>query len=83
MGVVRFSQRVSSSAAGEPVSQHAFEFFGAPGVSVHARVAGLRIIPEIQYGLAGAPDLAWPVSRRGLLASLRVVVAFEVDRIRY
>ena len=83
LGVARFAQRVGAPPAGVTVSEHAIEFFAAPGLSVQARVAGLRVIPEIQYYLAGKPELPWPVSHRGLVTSVRVVIPFEVDRIRY
>ncbi|MBI2072356.1 MAG: hypothetical protein HYW06_05800 [Gemmatimonadetes bacterium] len=83
LGVARFAQRAGVPGAGFTTSDHAMEFFGAPSLSVQAHVAGLVLIPEIQYQWAGSPDLPWPVSHRGPVASLRVVVPFEVDRIRY
>lgn len=84
VGVARFAQR-SAGPTGGPLtgSEHATEFFAAPGLSVQAHVIGLVFIPEMQYYLVGNPDLSWPVSYRGPVASLRVVVSFEVDRIRY
>ena len=42
----------------------------------------LALIPELQYGLGHAPMLAYPVQPSGLLASVRVVLAFEIDRIK-
>lgn len=83
LGAARFAQRADAPPGGAAVSAHAIEFFAAPGLSVHLRVAGLRIIPEIQYFLAGDPDLPWRVSHRGPVTSMRIVVPFEVDRIRY
>jgi hypothetical protein len=49
---------------------------------MQAHVAGLVLIPEVQYGLAGDPEMPRPVTHRGLTASLRVVVPFEVRRVR-
>lgn len=83
LGVAWFAQRAGGSAAAVTVSQHAIEFVGGPSLSVQAHVAGLVLIPEVQYQWAGTPELAWPVSHRGPVASLRVVVPIEVDRIRY
>ncbi len=83
LGAALFAQRADAPPGGAVVSAHAIEFFAAPGLSAQVRLAGLRFIPEIQYFLAGNPDLPWPVSHRGPATSLRIVVPFEVDRIRY
>ncbi len=85
LGVARFTQRATGpgAGAGATVSARAIEFLGGPTLSVQAHVAGLVLIPEVQYQWAGDPDLPWPVRHQGLVASLRVVVPFEVDRIRY
>jgi hypothetical protein len=84
LGWARFAQRVSPSAGGQPVvREHGTKFFGAPSISLQARVAGLLVIPELQYYLAGDPELPQPVSHRGLVSSLRIVVPFEVGRIRH
>ncbi len=84
LGWARFAQRVGPPAGGQSVvREHSTAFFGAPSVSLQARVAGLLVIPELQYYLAGDPELPQPVSHRGLVASLRIVVPFEVGRIRH
>lgn len=83
LGAVWFAQRVGGPAVASAATEHAIEFVGGPSLSVQAHLAGLVLIPEIQYQWAGNPDLPWPVSHQGPVASLRVVVPFEVDRIRY
>lgn len=80
LGVAWFAQRTGGPPA---ASDHAAEFVGGPSLSVQAHVAGLVLIPEVQYQWAGNPDLPWPVAHRGPVALLRVVLPFEVDRIRY
>ena len=80
LGVAWFAQRGGGPATG---SEHAAEFVGGPSLSVQAHVAGLVLVPEVQYQWAGNPELPWPVAHRGPVASLRVVIPFEVDRIRY
>jgi len=40
------------------------------------------VIPELQYHLAGDPDLPSQVDHRGLVASLRLVIPLEIGRIR-
>jgi len=77
LGFVRFAQRTST------VSGHATEFLAAPGVSVETHLASLAFIPELQYDLAGNPDLSVPVRHRGLVASLRIVIPIEVGRLRH
>ena len=76
LGAMKFTQR-------DPVVAHASEFVIAPGLSVHAHVGGVVAIPEIQYLAAGHPDLRWPTDHRSMVAALRVVIPFEVRRIRY
>lgn len=83
LGVAWFAQRTGGPGAAAAVSRHALELVGGPSLSVQAHVAGLVLIPEVQYQWAGDPELPWRVSHRGLVASLRVVIPFEVDRIRY
>lgn len=83
LGAAWFAQRVGGPAVGSTATEHAIEFVGGPSLSVQAHLAGLVLIPEMQYQWAGSPDLPWPVSHQGPVASLRVVVPFEVDRIRY
>jgi hypothetical protein len=56
----------------------------APGVSVEFPVGPVSLLPELQYSFAGSPStLPRRVQHRGLLASLRLVITFEVGRIRY
>ena len=80
LGVAWFAQRVGGPQAG---SEHATELVGGPSLSVQVHAVGLVLIPELQYQWAGNPELPWPVTRHGPVASVRVVVPFEVDRIRY
>jgi hypothetical protein len=43
----------------------------------------MAFIPELRYSLAGSPSsLPWRVPHGGLLVSLRLVITFEVGRIR-
>lgn len=64
--------------------EHAVEFVVAPGLSLHAYLAGLVLIPEVQYLITGRPqDLTWPTDRHGAFASLRVMIPIEVGRVRY
>ena len=80
LGVAWFAQRAGGPTAG---SQRATELVGGPSLSVQVHMAGLVVIPEAQYQWAGDPDLPSPVAHSGPVASLRVVIPFEVDRIRY
>ncbi|HEX9166911.1 MAG TPA: hypothetical protein VF862_13440 [Gemmatimonadales bacterium] len=85
LGVLRFSQQVDDPMVdggfGTPFI--ATELYPAPTLAVLIRVKGIHLIPEIQADLAGSPDLPAPVTHRGLMFGLRVVVPFEVDRIRH
>lgn len=76
VGSLRFTQSGSQPT-------HAWALAVAPGVSLHAHVARLVAIPEIQYVWAAAPALPWAVSHRGPVAALRLVVPIELGRIRY
>lgn len=80
LGVAWFAQR-----AGGPTtsSNHAAELVGGPSLSVQAHALGLVLIPELQYQWSGTPELPWPVTHHGPVGSLRIVVPFEADRIRY
>jgi len=84
VGAARFAQRArpAGAAGTDAPSVIGTEFFVAPGLSLQARLAGLVVIPEVQYGMAGDPEMPWTVAHRGLTASLRVVVPFEVGRVR-
>lgn len=76
LGASRYTQSHSAP-------RHATEFVIAPGIAVHTYVAGLVLIPEIQYYVCGAPELRWRADHRGAVASLRLVIPIEVGRIRY
>lgn len=76
LGAVRFAQRAPG------IAEHATEFLAAPGVSVEVPVGPVALIPELQYHLAGDPDLPSRVDHRGLVASLRLVITREMGRIR-
>ncbi len=86
VGFVRFAQRVRAPAPGggiTVVSEHETEFLAAPGVAVVVPAGPVALIPELRYTLAGSPSsLPWRVPHRGLLLSLRLVITFEVGRIR-
>jgi hypothetical protein len=78
VGVNQFTQRaVQPSASG-----HSREFLMAPGVAVEMHVGRIALIPEMQYYLAGSPNLPWPVDHRALVASVRLVFLSEIRRIR-
>jgi hypothetical protein len=78
LGALRYAQR----AAG--IHTHSVEFLAAPGLSLEIPVARVALIPEVQFYLAGKPsNLSVPVTHRGLLTSLRLVVPIEVSRFRW
>jgi hypothetical protein len=87
VGFVRFAQRARTPAAGggsTVIAGHEIEFLAAPGMSVSVPVGPMALIPELRYTFAGSPsNLPWRVPHRGLLASLRLVITFEVGRIRH
>lgn len=76
LGAERFAQDAASARA------HKVEFLAAPGIAAELHVAGLALIPELQYSLAGDPQLSQPVQHRGLVASVRLVILVEIGRIR-
>lgn len=76
LGAARFAQ----GAGGAWV--HKTEFLATPGVAVEVHAGRVALIPELQYSLAGDPELARPARHRGLVASLRLVIPIEVRRIR-
>lgn len=84
IGAVRFAQNAEpvSSGTGAPQSSSRVEFLMAPNVSVQLRVSRFLLIPEFVYSFAGSPDMRWPVDSKGPILSLRVVMPFEVQRIR-
>lgn len=86
VGFVRFAQRVRTPVPGggsTVSSEHETEFLAAPGVAVVVPAGPVAFIPELRYTLAGSPSsLPWRVPHRGLLVSLRLVITFEVGRIR-
>lgn len=84
LGVVWFQQRDRPAVAGGTATYaHAEEFLVAPGVSVEAHLAGVVLIPQVQYYLSGQPDLPWAARNGGMLTSVRLVLPIEVRRIRH
>ena len=51
-------------------------------VDSHFAFRPVGLIPELQYQFSGRPDLNFPVRPVGWLASLRVVVLWEIGRVR-
>ena len=84
IGAARFAQRAEpvSPGTGPPQSTSRVEFLLAPNLSVQLRVSPVLLIPEFVYSFAGSPDLRFPMQHQGPLLSLRVVMPFEVQRIR-
>ena len=82
LGWLHFTQNVRPAAGSETV-RHGDEFLATPGVAVEIHLARLALIPELQYSLSGSPDLPYPVGHAGAVATLRVVIPFEVGRVRY
>lgn len=80
LGVAWFAQHVGGAAAR---SFRTAKFTAGPSLSVQAHMAGLVFVPEIKYLWAGDPELPWPIAHQGPVASLRLVIPFEVDRIRH
>ena len=77
LGALLYTQRAAGS------TRHSVEFLGAPGLSVEIPLGHIALIPELQVYFAGKPDLPQPVTHRGLLTSLRLVVPIEVSRFRW
>ena len=84
IGAVRFAQHAEpvSPGTGAPQSDSRVQFLMAPNVSVQLRALGLLVIPEFVYSFVGSTDLRWPVDNQGPILSVRVVMPFEVQRIR-
>jgi hypothetical protein len=82
IGAVRFSQQSEPTGGGTPQSSARVEFLFAPNFSAQLRVSRFLLIPEFVYSFAGSPDMRWPVDHQGPILSLRVVIPFEVQRIR-
>ena len=82
-GAAQFTQDTRAvGAAGSWQSSRTTEFFAAPGAAVEVSLGRIALVPELQYGLSTQPRLAYPVQPQGLLASVRIVMTFEIDRIR-
>jgi hypothetical protein len=77
LGALLFAQREAGTTT------HSTEFLAAPGLSVEIPVARVALIPELQFYLAGSPNLPRRVSHRGVLASVRLVVPIEVSRFKW
>jgi hypothetical protein len=58
------------------------DFLLVPNFSFQLRVSRFLVIPEFMYSFAASPDMRWPMDIKGPLLSIRVVTAFEVQRIR-
>jgi hypothetical protein len=82
IGAARFAQRPQPVGGSEVPYVSATEFFWGAGLSVSGRVAGLVVIPEVQYGFAGDPQMVGPLVHQGLTVSMRVAATFEVGRVR-
>lgn len=82
IGAARFAQRAQAVGGSEVPYVSATEFFWGAGLSVSGRVAGLVVIPEVQYGFAGDPEMVGPLVHQGLTVSMRVAATFEVGRVR-
>lgn len=82
IGSVRFQQD-SLRPGSPPVPVDAWEFLVAPSLTAYFRVGRFLIAPELQWSLAGDPDLGEHVSHRGPAFYLRLVLPFEIDRIKY
>jgi hypothetical protein len=84
IGAVRFAQQAEpvSPGTGAPQSSSRVEFLLAPNFSVQLRVFRFLVIPEFVYSFVGSTDLRWPVDNQGPILSVRVVMPFEVQRIR-
>lgn len=78
LGWQQFTQHARQPDA-SGVSQ---EFLAAPGVALELRVGRIAVIPELQYALVGSPKLPWPVTHRGPMVSVRLVLLSELRRIR-
>lgn len=85
LGVVRFQQRLLQLLEPEMPSKtmEAWEFLVAPSLTAYFRAGRFLIAPEFQWGLAGDPDFPVDVSHRGPAFYLRLVLPFEIDRIRH
>jgi hypothetical protein len=76
LGAARFAQRAGSARA------HKVEFLGAPGLAAELHLGPVALIPELQYSLAGDPQLPQQVRHHGLVATVKLVIPIEVGRIR-
>ena len=82
IGVARFAQHSRPVAGGTESADYGTELLAAPGVAVEVHALRLVFVPEVQYYFVGKPDLPWLVQHHGLVGSLRLVIPFEVRRIR-
>lgn len=78
VGWSQFTQRARQPDATGSSS----EFLAAPGVALVLHAGRIALIPEMQYYLAGSPNLPWRVNHRALVASVRLVFLSEIRRIR-
>ena len=77
LGALRYAQRSTG------ITRHSVEFLAAPGLAVEIPLAHVALIPEVQAYFSGKPDVPQPLTHRGLLTSLRLVVPIEVSRFRW
>lgn len=84
IGAVRFAQQAEpvTPGTGAPQSSSRVDFLLVPNFSFQLRVSRFLVIPEFMYSFAASPDMRWPMDNKGPLLSIRVVTAFEVQRIR-
>jgi hypothetical protein len=83
IGATGFHQtQVRMDPGGTTATTAAWEFTAAPSITMYFRLGRILIAPEIQWDLAGDPDFPVHVPHRGPLFYLRLVLPFEVDRIR-
>ena len=82
-GAVHFDQATRPSGSGSAwQSSAATEFMATPGIAAEFHLGKVALIPDLQYRLAHVPALPYSVQPNGLIASVRVVLAFEINRIR-
>jgi hypothetical protein len=82
LGAARLSQRIAGGVA-SPETHGSWEFHAAPSLAVYVPVHRILLAPEVQFALTGDPDFRPRAGVRGPVFYLRVVIPFEIDRIRY
>jgi hypothetical protein len=82
LGALRFSQQAREDG-GARRSNIATEFSASPGLAMEIHGGGMVFIPQLQYCVAGNPDLRYPTPHNGFVASIRIAAALEIRRIRH